>query len=187
MPRNGSSLRGFLPLALALAPSSLIGPMCLLPSFSCSTWQQRMLTAQLDSLKSDFPSERKMTNEVSTPVDEHITKMTWWCNFLPEDKEKDVLEIIVFHVFVPFPPSSDHSCHSELLKRSRNRCRCWVVALVCVRDKVILVSAQDMLFFLRGVIPGTFYRLLTDILEIGCDTLNDISWGESYTDTHLEK
>lgn len=60
----------------------------------------------------------------------------------------------------------------------------WMLLLsgclsVCVSDKVTLVNAQNMLFLLRAVIPGTFYRLLTDIPAIGCDTPNDISWGES--------
>lgn len=57
-------------------PAAIIGPMFLMPSFSCSIWQQRMLTAQLNSLNSDFLSDQKMTNEVFTLVDEHIMKMT---------------------------------------------------------------------------------------------------------------
>lgn len=32
-----------------------------------------------------------------------------------------------------------------------------------------------------------FFRLLTDISEIECDTPNDILWEEILTDTHLEK
>lgn len=59
------------------------------------------------------------------------------------------------------------------LKRSGNGCCCWVAASVCVNDKVILVDAQDMLPLLREVIPGTLYRLLTAIPEIGRDTPND--------------
>lgn len=58
------------------SPASLIGPIFLLLSFSCFSWQQRMLTVTLNSLNSDFLSDQKMTNEVFTPVDEHITKMT---------------------------------------------------------------------------------------------------------------
>lgn len=57
-------------------PAALTGPVFLLPSLSCPTWQQRMLTAQLNSLNSDFLSDQKMTNEVFTPIDEHIAKMT---------------------------------------------------------------------------------------------------------------
>lgn len=48
-----------------------------------------------------------------------------------------------------------------------------MAASVCVNDKVILVDAQDMLPLLREVIPGTLYRLLTAIPEIGRDTPND--------------
>lgn len=48
-------------------------------------------------------------------------------------------------------------------------------------------SGWDMLFLLRGVIPGMFYRMLTDISEIECDTPNGISWEDILTDTHLEK
>lgn len=44
-------------------PVALIGPVFLLPSFSCSA---RVLTAQLNSLNSDFLSDQKMTNEVFT-------------------------------------------------------------------------------------------------------------------------
>lgn len=84
-----------------------------------------------------------------------------------------------------------HLHPTTVVTQSSKEERKWMLllraALVCVNDKVILVNAQDMLPLLRGVIPGTFYRLLTDISEIGCDTPNDISWGESLTDTHLEK
>ena len=57
---------------------------------------------------------------------------------------------------------------------------------VCVQVKVTLVSAQDMLFLLGGVIPGTFYRLLTDSLKIGCDTLNYTFWGRKL-DRHASR
>lgn len=58
---------------------------------------------------------------------------------------------------------------------------------VCVYDKVIRINAQDMLFLLRGVIPGTFYRLLTDILKLGVTPQMASLGGESLKDTHLEK
>lgn len=57
-------------------PAASLALWFLLPSFSCSTWQRRLLTAQLNSLNSDCLPDQKMTNEVFRLIDEHITKMT---------------------------------------------------------------------------------------------------------------
>lgn len=57
------------------------GPAALTPLYSCCLPSVFYLTAKnadssANSLNSDFLSDQKMTNEVLTPVDEHVTKMT---------------------------------------------------------------------------------------------------------------
>lgn len=108
--------------------------------------------------------------------------------FRPKTRKKNVLEISVFMFLFPFHLHLTIVVTQRLHKQKQK----WMLLLngclgVCLWQGQTRHSAWDMLFLLRGVIPGMFYRLLTDISEIECDTPNDISWEEILTDTHLDK